>query len=330
MVIKFTCPWQHEYVKQIPPSFIEEGINFSFDDNLDYADLWIIWGGISKKISTTIPLGNLIYITDECHDQRIYSTEFLNQFDRIYSVKDDLPNFNVYNIHEFTTWHFDYNYEDIRDINICAKTKKISIVCSDLTTLPGHKKRFAFVNKLIGHFNNRIDVFGRGFNPIENKWDALAPYEYSIAIENNQKENYFSEKLIECFLSYTTPVYYGCPNIDNFFPKESMLKIDIDDFDTAVIIIENILNSKSVPDLGSLKIARQLYLNNYHLFQAINKFIIKDLNAEGYEIKKKRIKKILIPENKNDSKETDILFNYPVSLILNHIFTRIFQRIKPY
>jgi hypothetical protein len=330
LVIKFTCPWQHEYIKQIAPSFIEDGINFSFDDNLDYADLWIVWGGLLKKTSTKIPFGNLIYITDECHDQRIYSSKFLKQFDRIYSVKDDLPNVNVFNIHEFTTWHFDYNYETIRDINICEKKKKLSIVCSDLTTLPGHKKRFAFVNKLIGHFNNRIDVFGRGFNPIENKWDALAPYEYSIAIENNKKENYFSEKLIECFLSYTIPVYYGCPNIEKYFPKNSFINIDIDDFDSAVIIIDNILNSSSSPDLESLKIARNLYLEKFHLFQAIKNIIIKDLKIEDVSTQKKLINKKLIPEFKNVSEDSAILFNYSVTLLLTHIFKRLFQRIKPH
>ena len=70
-------------------------------------------------------------------------------------------------------------------------------------------------------------VFG-GFNTgtadkIENlipnttKWDGLENYSYSIAIENESLKNYFSEKFTDCILARTIPIYYGCPNISDFF-----------------------------------------------------------------------------------------------------------------
>ena len=40
---------------------------------------------------------------------------------------------------------------------------------------------------------------------------------YSIAIESSQEINYFTEKLIDCLITKTIPVYWGCPNISEFF-----------------------------------------------------------------------------------------------------------------
>jgi hypothetical protein len=40
---------------------------------------------------------------------------------------------------------------------------------------------------------------------------------FSITIENVKKDYYFTEKLIDCFMTGTIPIYYGCPSIDKFF-----------------------------------------------------------------------------------------------------------------
>jgi hypothetical protein len=45
--------------------------------------------------------------------------------------------------------------------------------------------------------------------------DELFKSMFHIAIENTQENNYFTEKIIDCFRTYTIPVYCGCPNISN-------------------------------------------------------------------------------------------------------------------
>jgi hypothetical protein len=42
-------------------------------------------------------------------------------------------------------------------------------------------------------------------------------------IENCKEDYYFTEKLIDCFLSGTIPIYYGCPSIGNFFNDQGIL-----------------------------------------------------------------------------------------------------------
>ena len=49
---------------------------------------------------------------------------------------------------------------------------------------------------------------------------------FHIAIENNKSINFFNENLIDCIISKTIPIYYGCPNIDNYFNINGFIIID--------------------------------------------------------------------------------------------------------
>ena len=54
--------------------------------------------------------------------------------------------------------------------------------------------------------------------------------QFSIAIESTSVENYFSEKLIDCLITKTIPIYWGCPNIEEFFDTRGMIIVNsVDD-----------------------------------------------------------------------------------------------------
>jgi hypothetical protein len=113
------------------------------------------------------------------------------------------------------------------DFSIHPKTKNISIVCSNKKYLTGHKLRHEFIN----HFKDFIDVYGNGYNPIDNKLFSLKDYRYQIVIENTKKDFWFTEKLIDCFVTGTIPIYYGCDKINKFFDKNGMIIINsLEDF----------------------------------------------------------------------------------------------------
>lgn len=106
------------------------------------------------------------------------------------------------------------------------KTEDISIIASDKNTTEGHKLR----HKIIERFGDQIDVYGRGYRPIESKFEALAPYRYSIIVESGRFDYYFTEKLIDCLSVGTIPIYWGCPSIWNFFRSSGVIPfITIDD-----------------------------------------------------------------------------------------------------
>jgi hypothetical protein len=71
---------------------------------------------------------------------------------------------------------------------------------------------------------------------------ALKDYMFSIVVENCKEDYYFSEKLIDCFLSGTVPIYYGCPSIDTFFNINGIIMYDT--VDECLDIIRNITPEK--------------------------------------------------------------------------------------
>ena len=56
-----------------------------------------------------------------------------------------------------------------------------------------------------------------------NTKDALWNTQFHIAIENLFPDNWFTEKLIDCFLTDTVPVYIGPPNIENYFNMDGII-----------------------------------------------------------------------------------------------------------
>jgi hypothetical protein len=107
------------------------------------------------------------------------------------------------------------------------KQKNLSVIASKKRDLPGHRLRLAIVDYCVKN-NIEIDLFGRAFKPIDSKEEALADYRFSIVIENSREENYFTEKIIDCFLQKVVPVYWGAPNIGQFFDAQGILVCESD------------------------------------------------------------------------------------------------------
>jgi hypothetical protein len=68
-------------------------------------------------------------------------------------------------------------------------------------------------------------------NPIldvsmDSKVRLFLDYQYSLAIENSRQPNYFTEKLIDCLITKTIPIYYGCPNIDQWFDTRGWIILE--------------------------------------------------------------------------------------------------------
>lgn len=103
---------------------------------------------------------------------------------------------------------------------IYPKSKLVSTVVSTKAFLPGHIKRLNFI-KAIQH---KIDIYGRGIKEIPSKLEGIKDYMFSVAIENiSCDDNYFSEKIIDCFLTGTIPIYHGCIHIGEFFDERGIL-----------------------------------------------------------------------------------------------------------
>ena len=117
-----------------------------------------------------------------------------------------------------------------KDRKIHIKNKKVSIISSDKKHLEGHNLRHEIIKIIKG-----IDVFGSGYNPINNKIDGLQNYQFSICVENCKKDYYFTEKIIDCFITGTIPIYWGCPSIGDFFDVGGVITFnDIDELNEKI------------------------------------------------------------------------------------------------
>lgn len=103
-----------------------------------------------------------------------------------------------------------------------TKNKMTSLIASARRNLKGHKLRHETVD-YIRKVGLNIDIMGRGYKPFDNKEDGLASYRYSVVIENIREKDYFSEKLVDACLCETVPIYWGAPNVADYFDTRGMI-----------------------------------------------------------------------------------------------------------
>lgn len=128
---------------------------------------------------------------------------------------------------------------------IYKKCKNVSTIFSNKNITEGHQLRHDIINK----YKDKIDfIAGKGYEEIENKLIALKDFRYQITIENCNIDYYFTEKLIDCFITGTIPIYWGCPSIGKFFNLDGMFHFrNLNELESILkIVSEEDYNSKKL------------------------------------------------------------------------------------
>ena len=173
-------------------------------------------------------------------------------------------------------WHLGISYDEVISLDISSKPESISCIASSVRKLPGHAQRFAFVSEIETRLP-QVDVFGRGRkNELKSgKLAGLLPYQFSVAIENTSQPDYFTEKVMDCWLAGTIPIYYGAINLENYFPEESFVRLDTLDFSK---FRESLLDGEFSSEeyfrrLGAVKKARQTVVEEYSMHALVKNLI---------------------------------------------------------
>lgn len=207
-------------------------------------------------------------------------------------IKHAYTHTDIHQVFAFNNFIGYKSYDWLKSHTYRKRENKINIICSNYRTTPGHIKRATFVSNLISIFPDKLDLYGSGWNNIknyrggfgqyrgkthspQNKLDILSNYDYSIAIENCNINNYFTEKINDCILSWTTPIYYGCKNISDYLPEGSYIPINIDDPQNAKSVILDLYNRE--PDLDALEIARNKILDEYNVWETVYRIINNEI-----------------------------------------------------
>jgi len=307
-IVKITTNFDAPYVMRQTPGWNGEWGDYKFILNqpVEECDYWVVFEGLREIEHTVCPATNTLFITGEPESVRPYSEVFLKQFNRVLTSQRNILHSNpIFSQQGFLWWvgtnyipesnsyspEYKHNYDELILDYTVKKTKLLSVISSNKIFTNGHSQRLNFVTKLTSHFGEQIDFYGRYINSFSDKWDAIAPYKYHIAIENSCYEDYWTEKIADCFLSLTYPIYCGCPNLDNYFKQESFTAINIENHKEAIGIIEDVINADyHTKNYDFLVEAKKMVLNKYNFFPMLVDMFNKD------QVYSKKEKITLIPE----------------------------------
>ena len=300
--IRLSFPYDWPLFRQTKGNLGEWGqYKFYLEDSEIEYDAWVVFNSLDSETEVTrCPKDRVILITPEPYSIQLYPQKFIEQFSHVITNQNQLKHSNKIIFHTGTPWFVNKNFDELLNFksNFLKKDKKMSIITSNKLITEGHKKRFDFAMNLKKHFKDQIDLFGRGVNSFEDKWNVLEPYQFNICIENCSQDDYFTEKINDCFLAFTYPIYYGCTNLENYYDSQSFKKIDINDFKQSVEVIDKMLNDDIFyyNHLNALKLSRETYLNNYNIFPLISNFLDRIGNTKE-KMQSTKIKKRFLDFN---------------------------------
>ena len=129
-----------------------------------------------RPVVQEVPLKNTILFEGEPLGEFFKYKSYPTDFNIVVGLLDKNKQYPLSSA--FSLWQINKSYGELYkiDINQTVKSKLISVFCSNRTRLEGHRQRVKFVNICKEHFKERLDWFGRGYNFVEDKWSAIAPY----------------------------------------------------------------------------------------------------------------------------------------------------------
>ena len=119
------------------------------------------------------------------------------------------------------------NWADVWLTTDSEKTKGISLCTSPKNWCPLHDARLRLYDYFEEH--GGVDLFYGDWNnpelPNIKPQDYLEHYKFSIIIENDIDDYWYTEKILNCFATKTVPIYVGARKIDSLFDGRGIVHI---------------------------------------------------------------------------------------------------------
>lgn len=265
-------------------------------DPVERCDYLIALNHVPTEITVEVPRSNIWCVVQEPPDPSFrWIDKGLPHYSRMLTQDPRLKGPKTTLTHGSLPWHVGRSYDELRATPPPAKTGDLSWITSNLAANAGHRRRLAFLARL-QQAGVKFDLFGRGFQPIADKWDGLAPYRYAIAVENHSAPHYWTEKIMDCFLAGTMPVYFGAPNIADYFPAESFVWLDIEDPDAPRRVAEIIRSDRAERNREALAEARRRVLEEHQFFPRMAQLIAEDQRTRTAPLPRERVTLPAMPD----------------------------------
>ncbi len=239
------------------------------------ADFWIVFANARPMEKMRCSPENTLFIAAEPESKKVYPKAFYRQFHQIIDTHKQSGHPRVTLHAPCLSWQFGFNHLSsnieigFRELEAMkapeAVLNKVSVVCSNASFTIGQRERLAFLKRLKEKLGDRLVHFGRGFEPIDDKSAAIQGYRFHLAMENCRAPHYWTEKILDAYLGWAFPLYIGCPNLDEYFPKNSFIALDIKSPDHAADRIAALLDLPREPEeIQAVGRAREQVLYRYN------------------------------------------------------------------
>ena len=161
------------------------------------------------------------------------SKAFLDQFDLVISSDQEYvepcsvihPTYTSWLLNNLKLKHKKHflkldHTRSIDQLKLSEETSSnVCLITSDKRFSKGHEKRYLMTKLIQGdkELSSQIDVYGAGFRNFTQKYELLKNYTHCIIIENDEKQDYWTEKLADSLILKQQILYIGCTNIESYF-----------------------------------------------------------------------------------------------------------------
>ena len=274
--------WDYPALRRQTPggTFQWKDITFT-EDNVETCDHVVVLNHAETNVDVVCSPDRVWAIAGEPPtEHRLDLHRGLPIYSRIYMQDPDRHGARYVHSHGALPWRVDRSYDELLAMTPPDKPLTASWITSNTPQMQGHRDRLAFLERLRAS-GAPVDLFGRGIRPIDDKWDALAPYRYSLAIENFSNPFYWTEKIVDPLLAWTMPIYFGCTEIERWLPEGSFIRIDIHDPDAPERVKEIVASDRWFEQRDAIAEARRRILNEHQLFPFLHREIHAFLGQQG-------------------------------------------------
>ncbi|NJW53664.1 glycosyltransferase family 10 domain-containing protein [Salinimicrobium oceani] len=294
--------------------------DFTFtEDDVEECDYLVILDYPKKDFEIKVSPDNIIHLCLEPPNEVSKYRQYANKQASLICAQIPTGK-NTILSHGALPWHIDQDFDFLNTLQPGSLKKKNQVVwiTSDQRSSKGHHSRMKFLDTIRELPN--ISLYGRGINPINDKWEVLSNSKYGIAYENFNNQYYWTEKISDCFLSYTLPLYFGCTEISNYFPENSYIQIDPKDKHIDLFFKELLESNKWEKSIEAIREARERVLFKYQLFPFLYDQISSMQAAKGVNGKEPKL---------HQFKGGDSYFdNYPIKVKLEKEFEKFKRNLR--
>ena len=164
----------------------------------------------------------------------------------------------------------------------------VSIVMTNRNVAPGHPLRHEIYRRR-KEIKIPFDIYRGTWNEFAPKEDTIQmpPWPnkkwkvkvfdcmFHLCLEGFKNEYYFSEKLIDCLITKTVPIYWGCTIIDEYFDTRGM--IIVDSVDEIIQVCNSLTPETYYSMLPFVEKNYELGLNHYRYEDILKEAMLKCL-----------------------------------------------------